>query len=49
MRATLRENLTPYKVPREIVQLDELPRNMIGKVLRKKVREQLLQGEDQQA
>ncbi|GAA4195328.1 long-chain-fatty-acid--CoA ligase [Gryllotalpicola kribbensis] len=49
MRAALRENLTPYKVPREIVQLDELPRNMIGKVLRKKVREQLLQGEDQQA
>jgi long-chain acyl-CoA synthetase len=49
MRATLRENLTPYKVPRRIVQLDELPRNMIGKVLRKKVREQLLQREDQQA
>ncbi|AYG02100.1 long-chain-fatty-acid--CoA ligase [Gryllotalpicola protaetiae] len=49
MRATLRENLTPYKVPREIVRLDELPRNMIGKVLRKKVREQLLHGEDQKA
>jgi long-chain acyl-CoA synthetase len=49
MRATLRENLTPYKVPREIVALDELPRNMIGKVLRKKVREQLLEGEDQKA
>ncbi|MFC4242818.1 long-chain-fatty-acid--CoA ligase [Gryllotalpicola reticulitermitis] len=43
MRQTLREKLTPYKVPREIVQLDELPRNLIGKVLRKKVKEQLQQ------
>lgn len=45
MRARLRETLTPYKVPRELVRLDELPRNLIGKVLRKKVREQLLRGE----
>jgi long-chain acyl-CoA synthetase len=49
MRAALRGGLTAYKVPREIVRVEELPRNMIGKVLRKKVREQLLQGEDQQA
>jgi len=41
MRATLRSQLTPYKVPREFHRLDELPRNMIGKVLRKKVRELL--------
>lgn len=44
MRAALRGSLTAYKVPREIHQLDELPRNMIGKVLRKKVREQLAGG-----
>ncbi|WP_022881054.1 long-chain-fatty-acid--CoA ligase [Gryllotalpicola ginsengisoli] len=49
LRAALRDSLTPYKVPREIVQLDELPRNLIGKVLRKKVRELLLQREDRQA
>jgi long-chain acyl-CoA synthetase len=42
MRATLRSQLTPYKVPREFHRLDELPRNMIGKVLRKKVRELLV-------
>jgi long-chain acyl-CoA synthetase len=49
MRAALRGSLTPYKVPRELHLVDELPRNLIGKVLRKKVREQLLQGEHQQA
>jgi long-chain acyl-CoA synthetase len=49
MRVALRGSLTPYKVPRELRRVDELPRNMIGKVLRKKIREQLLQGEDQQA
>jgi len=43
MRATLRGSLAAYKVPREIIQLDELPRNLIGKVLRKQVREQLVQ------
>jgi long-chain acyl-CoA synthetase len=42
MRASLRDGLAAYKVPREIVQLDELPRNLIGKVLRKKVKEQLM-------
>jgi len=45
MRASLRAGLTPYKVPREIVRVDELPRNMIGKVLRRQVREQLLAGQ----
>jgi long-chain acyl-CoA synthetase len=33
-----REKLTPYKVPRTIVQLDELPRSMVGKVQRREVR-----------
>ncbi|HEY0247806.1 MAG TPA: long-chain-fatty-acid--CoA ligase [Gryllotalpicola sp.] len=49
MRAALRESLTPYKVPKEIVALDELPRNLIGKVLRKEVRALLLDGEHHQA
>jgi long-chain acyl-CoA synthetase len=42
IRAYARENLTPYKVPKHITQLDELPRSLIGKVVRRQVREQLL-------
>jgi long-chain acyl-CoA synthetase len=37
-----RERLAAYKVPRDIVQLDELPKSMLGKVLRKQVREDYL-------
>ncbi|GLJ79130.1 long-chain-fatty-acid--CoA ligase [Microbacterium imperiale] len=36
--------LTPYKVPRRIVVVDELPKSMIGKVLRRQVRDRLLAG-----
>jgi long-chain acyl-CoA synthetase len=36
--------LTPYKVPRRVVEVDELPKSIIGKVLRRKVREKLLAG-----
>ncbi|WP_345764319.1 long-chain-fatty-acid--CoA ligase [Diaminobutyricibacter sp. McL0608] len=42
IRAYARENLTPYKVPRHITQVDELPRSLIGKVVRRQVRDQLL-------
>ncbi|WP_426520842.1 long-chain-fatty-acid--CoA ligase [Diaminobutyricibacter sp. McL0618] len=42
IRAFARENLTPYKVPRHITQVDELPRSLIGKVVRRQVREQLM-------
>lgn len=34
--------LTPYKVPRRIVVVEELPTSLIGKVLRRRVREDLL-------
>ena len=33
------ENLARYKVPREVVFLDELPRNPTGKVLKRELRE----------
>jgi len=36
--------LTPYKVPRRVVVVDELPKSMIGKVLRRQVRDRLLAG-----
>ncbi|WP_314148710.1 long-chain-fatty-acid--CoA ligase [uncultured Leifsonia sp.] len=47
MRVYARECLTPYKVPKHIVQVDDLPRSIVGKVIRRKVRDQLLK--DQQA
>ena len=34
--------LTPYKVPRRIYVVDELPKSLIGKVLRRQVRDRLL-------
>ena len=43
LRAFCRESLTPYKVPKRITQVDELPRSLIGKVLRREVRDGLLE------
>ena len=37
-----RERLTPYKVPREIIEVDDLPKSMLGKVLRGEVRAQIM-------
>jgi len=34
-----RENLTAYKVPREVEFLDELPKSPVGKILRRELRE----------
>ena len=42
LRAHCREHLAAYKIPRRIVQVQDLPRSMLGKVLRKQVREQVL-------
>jgi len=36
----VRSNLARYKVPREVVFLDELPRTATGKVLKRELREQ---------
>ncbi|WP_136707811.1 long-chain-fatty-acid--CoA ligase [Agromyces sp. H66] len=44
IRELARNELTPYKVPRRIVQADDLPRSLIGKVLRRQVRNDLLAG-----
>jgi fatty-acyl-CoA synthase len=35
----VKENLANYKVPREVVFLDELPRNQTGKVLKRELAE----------
>lgn len=37
LRTQLRDALTPYKVPRRIVVVEELPTNPMGKVLRREV------------
>jgi long-chain acyl-CoA synthetase len=42
IRAYSRTRLTAYKVPRVVVQVGELPRSIVGKVLRRVVREQLI-------
>jgi fatty-acyl-CoA synthase len=39
LKAHVKENLARYKVPREIVFLDELPRNATGKILKKDLKE----------
>ena len=43
LRAHARAILTPYKVPKRVVTVDELPKSLIGKVLRKKVRDALME------
>ncbi|GAA3945744.1 long-chain-fatty-acid--CoA ligase [Microbacterium soli] len=42
VREFARGVLTPYKVPRRVFVVDELPTSLIGKVLRRQVRERLL-------
>jgi acyl-CoA synthetase (AMP-forming)/AMP-acid ligase II len=37
LKAHVKENLARYKVPREIITLDELPRNATGKVLKREL------------
>ncbi|TXK20788.1 long-chain-fatty-acid--CoA ligase [Microbacterium wangchenii] len=44
LRDYCRAHLATYKVPRRFVVVDELPRSLIGKVLRREVREKLLAG-----
>lgn len=42
VRERIRERLTAYKVPRKLLVVPELPRNPMGKVLRREVRDVLL-------
>lgn len=41
VREATRERLAAYKVPRRVYVLDDLPRSVIGKVLRREVRDRL--------
>jgi fatty-acyl-CoA synthase len=40
LKSYVKDNLARYKVPREVVFLDELPRNATGKVLKRELAEQ---------
>jgi long-chain acyl-CoA synthetase len=42
LRDHCREHLAGYKVPKRILAIEDMPRSMLGKVLRKQVREQVL-------
>lgn len=39
LRTHCKESLTPYKVPRRFVRVDELPKNQMGKIQRRQVRD----------
>ncbi len=41
LRTWAKERLAAYKVPRQFIEVDELPRSMLGKVLRGEVRKQI--------
>ncbi len=44
LRSWCKERLAAYKVPRQIIALAELPRSILGKVIRKEVRSAVLDG-----
>jgi len=43
VRAHCRENLTAYKVPKDIIFVEDLPKSNVGKILRREIREQEMQ------
>jgi acyl-CoA synthetase (AMP-forming)/AMP-acid ligase II len=45
----VKKNLARYKVPREVVFMDELPRNATGKVLKRKLREQEEEADEEES
>jgi fatty-acyl-CoA synthase len=49
IKTYVREHLARYKVPREVIFLDELPRNPTGKVLKRELREMAVGGADDKA
>jgi len=45
----VRDHLARYKVPREVIFLDELPRNPTGKILKRELRDISVGGDDEKA
>ena len=44
LRAYLKSRLAPFKVPKEILSMAELPKSSTGKILKRQVRKELLNG-----
>jgi len=49
VRAGAREHLTGYKVPRQVFVVEALPRSMVGKVVHREVRDQILENPDRRS
>jgi fatty-acyl-CoA synthase len=49
IKVYVRNHLARYKVPREVIFLDELPRNPTGKILKRELREHTVGGADEKA
>ena len=47
IKTYVREHLARYKVPREVIFLDELPRNPTGKILKRELRDMTVGGDDE--
>lgn len=47
VRAHCKEGLTAYKLPREIVLIEEIPKSIIGKILHRELREKTAQSAEQ--
>ncbi|HET6735210.1 long-chain-fatty-acid--CoA ligase FadD2 [Mycobacterium sp.] len=47
IKSYVKDHLARYKVPREVVFLDELPRNPTGKILKRELREISVGGDDE--
>jgi long-chain acyl-CoA synthetase len=43
LRDFCRQHLTAYKIPKKVVQVDDLPRSQVGKILRRTVRDELVE------
>ena len=44
LKSFLKSRLSPFKVPKEYVALSELPKNPAGKILKRQIRKQFLEG-----
>ena len=44
LRSWVKQNLARYKVPREFVFIDELPRNATGKILKRELAQESARG-----
>ncbi len=49
IKTYVRDHLARYKVPREVIFLDELPRNPTGKILKRELRDIAVGGDDEKA